>query len=72
MLYYRLDKNRIENEMERQMLNYTDLARLLGWSRQLLFYAINHGSKSFAPKIAEALGIMPGEIIISKSKQKAA
>ncbi len=65
MIKYRLNKEKIETEMERSNLNLSDLARRLGWSRQLTHHAINHGSKSFAPKIAAALGIEPESIIIS-------
>ena len=68
MLKYRLNKIRIEEEMERRLLNLSDLARILGWSRQLTHHAINHGGKSFAPKIAAILGIEPESIITSIRK----
>jgi lysophospholipase L1-like esterase len=70
MLIYRLNRIRIEEEMEKRAMNYTDLARLLGWSRQLVNYALYHGGKSFAPKIATVLGIEdPNEIITSRKKE---
>ncbi len=68
MLKYRLDINRILEEMAKQQMNFSDLSRYLGWSRSLLHFAIFHGSKSFAPKIAKTLGIDPCEIIISAVK----
>lgn len=69
MIKHRLDKEKIELEMMRQHFGLVDLARLLGWSRQLTHHAINNGGKSFAPKIAKVLGIKdPGEIIISVVK----
>jgi len=68
MIKYRLNKDRIEEEMAARQLNLTDLSRLLGWSRQLTFHAINFGSKSFAPKIAKAIGVNPEDIIISAVK----
>ncbi len=68
MLKYRLDKIKIEEEMGRRFLNLADLARLLGWSRQLTHHAINNGGKSFAPKLAAVLGIEPESIIISVRK----
>ena len=69
MIKYRLNKNRIEEEMEKRLLNYGDLAHLLGWSRSLLYYAVNQGGKSFAPKIAEVLKIERGDIIFSIPKR---
>ena len=68
MLKYRLNKNRINEELVSRGWNYTDLARFLGWSRSLLHYALNKGGKSFAPKLAAALGIKPESIIISVRK----
>ena len=63
MLKYRLNKNRIEEEMVKKGLNLTSLARLLGFSLPLTHYALNHGGASFAPKISKVLGIEPSEII---------
>jgi len=63
MIKYRLNTQRIIEEMERRFLTVADLARLLGWSRQLAHHAINNGGKSFAPKLAAVLGIDPSEII---------
>ena len=54
--------------MVRKNLNLVGLSRLLGFSRQLTHYAINHGSLSFALKIARALGIEPELIIIPVTK----
>ena len=69
MIKYRLNKIRIEEEMGRRFLNLADLARLLGWSRQLTHHAINNGGKSFAPKIAAVLGVDPCEIITIKESR---
>jgi transcriptional regulator with XRE-family HTH domain len=68
MIKYRLNKRKIEKVMERRNLSLSDLARLIGWSRQLAHYAINKGGKAFAPKIAVALGIEPGEIITASGE----
>ena len=68
MLKYRLNKTRIEEEMVKKGLNLAALSRLLGWSRQLTHFAINHGGVSFALKISRILGIEPEEIIISVQK----
>ena len=68
MLKYRLNKNRIEEEMVKKNLNLTGLARLIGCSIQLTHYALNHGGVSFALKIARALGIEPEPIIIPVTK----
>ncbi len=68
MLKYRLNKNRIEEEMVKKGLNLTSLARLLGFSLPLTHYALNHGGASFAPKLAAVLGIEPESIIISVRK----
>lgn len=65
MIKYRLNKEIIEQKMAEKKLGLFDLARILGFSPQLTYYAINHGSKSFAPKIGKALGIEPESIIIS-------
>ncbi len=69
MIKYRLNRIKIEEEMEKRFLNLTDLARILGWSRQLTHHAINNGGKSFAPKIAAVLGLDPGEIINRKESK---
>jgi len=68
MLKFRLNKNRIEEEMVKKNLNLIGLARILGFSRQLTHYALNHGSLSFALKISRALGIEPELIIIPVMK----
>jgi hypothetical protein len=72
MIKYRLDKAKIEAEMEKAFLSHSDLARKLKWSRSLLSYAINRGSKSFAPKIAKALGITDANDIVVSIKDRAA
>jgi lambda repressor-like predicted transcriptional regulator len=65
MIKYRINKQRIEAELEKRLWNYTDLARKLGWSRSLLHWGINRGSRSFAPKIAAALDCKPEELVIT-------
>ena len=72
MLKYRLNKNRIEEEMVKKGLNLTGLARLLGFSLQLTHYALNHGGSSFALKISRTLGIEPGEILVSINHKRRA
>jgi len=65
MIKHRLNKKIIEQAMAEKKIGLFDLARLLGFSPQLTFYAINRGGKSFAPKIAKVLGIDSDSIIIS-------
>lgn len=64
MIKYRLNKEIIERAMAEKKIGLFDLARLLGWSPQLTHYAINHGSKSFASKIAQVLGIKESDLIM--------
>ena len=68
MLKYRLNKNRIEEEMVKKNLNLTGLSRLIHCSIQLTHYALNHGGLSFALKISRALGIEPELIITPLTK----
>jgi DNA-binding Xre family transcriptional regulator len=49
-------------------LNYTDLAKKMGVSRQMMNYIMTDGSKSYAPKLAKALNCIPYDLIITIKK----
>lgn len=64
MIKYRINRQRVEKEMFKLQLNFTELAEKMDISRQKLNYILNDGGKGYAQPLAKALKCKPYELIV--------
>lgn len=61
-----LDLEKVRSILKRREINHTELARLVGISRQLLYYHMNRKTVRAAYLIGDGLGVKPESLLYSE------